>query len=764
MRSVERSLVYFTGTALASIVATFAGIHPAVAAPTSGDGSSPAQLTVTDSSTAGGDSAAAGATGLGEVLVTARRRVEVLQNVPVAVTSVTGRQLELRSVRTIDDMSRIAPGLTIGQGSRGAAIAVVSMRGQENTGQSLANDPAVGIYFDEVYLGRTAGNILASVEDMSSVQVLRGPQGTLFGRNNTGGAILMTPNRPTLHGFSGQLVVNGGSFGHVEYGGLLDATLVDGAVGLRMQWKGIKQGGVGDRSVITGIDTWGNKDRQLGRFALRLRPISALTLDFTYDYTRIDETGPFQVALTQASAFPSLGFREDRAGLTSPRSYAFIDGFTFHGEYEVSPDMRLKAIVGRRSVRTDLRSDVDGTPANSIDVEQFMDQVQWSGEFQVSGMVLRDASPWLKGLSYTAGAFYFTESGQDGSALPIPFATQLTAGRYIDNIARNASTAGYAQFESNTADRFFVTVGVRYTSDVRDLTAIGIGSGKCTLVTLGAATPIAQCRISGSRTFNYWSYSAGGRFQIDSHTNVYLKYDQGERAGGLKASPTSIDPFQPEIVASLELGLKAEWLQRRLRTNLALYTAHVDNVQRTTLALSPDGTPYTSVFNVATSRVQGFEAEVAVIPVTGLTLEGSLGITDAKYLSFPDPRPGPTFHNDLSYLQYPNTPKVTYALAASYQMPVADVGTLLFRVDYAWRSRMLFDPFNDPRAFQNGYGLLNARIQLDLDNVLSLKGVSVAVYGRNIGGVDYNDSATVASGFVRTDNRRSFGVEVRGKF
>jgi len=489
-----------------------------------------------------------------------------------------------------------------------------------------------------------------------------------------------------------------------------------------------------------------------------------VTMDFTYDFVDIDEVGPMTQSIVP---FPGLGFYQNRQGLLTPLAKAHVDGYTFRGEFEVNDDLTFKAIVGRRIQSTDMRNDVDGTPAISVDVRQFMNQSQWTAELQATGVTLRDATSWLKEVNYTAGFFYFTESGTDGSSLPLPAGLDpLRAARYLVNFADNDSAAGYMQVESNTNDRLFVTLGGRYTKDKRDLRITALGSGRCTLLALPAGTPTSVCFQSGAATFGYWSYSAGARYQLASNANVYVKYDKGQRAGGLDDTPTSIEPFNPEVVKSIELGAKADFFDRRLRTNIAVYTSKIGNVQRATLLAAPDGSPYTSVFNAARARVRGVEVEAVLRPINHLTFEGSVAVTEAEYLKFNDARPGPGRGQDLSYLHYPDTPKTTYNLSATYDADLADLGKLTLRADYAHRSATDFDVFNDPRVRQKPYGIVNARIQLDLAQVPFGQGVSIAAYGRNLTNEKYNTWGTTAGGgvAVRTLDRRAYGAELKLSF
>ncbi|MDO7842135.1 TonB-dependent receptor [Sphingomonas immobilis] len=693
-----------------------------------------------------------------DIVVTARRREESLLEVPVAVTVLSTAELSQRSTQGVADLAATAPNLQIGQATRGGSVATVSMRGQENTGQAITNDPAVGIYFDEVYLGRSAGNLLASIQDMASVQVLRGPQGTLFGRNNTGGAILLTPIRPNLSDFGGSVQAAYGSFNYVDLQAILNVPIVEGKLAVRGSFDFLRRDGVG-RSIVTGINSYGNRQRESGRAAIRYTPTDTITMDLTYDYTNIHETGILEVPLTP---FPGLGFYELRSGLLTPLSKANIQGYTFRSEFEANPDLTFKLIVGRRTLTTDQQSDVDTGPAPSVDVRQFADQSQWTFELQATGKILTNAASWLEGVDFTAGGFYFDEDGSDNSLLPIPAATLFGTGRTLRNFARNRSTAGYLQIETNHWNKLFLTLGGRYTSDNRDLRIQTGVNGACGLAALPAGTPIALCNQIGSANFGYWSYSVGARYRFTDQINAYVKFDRGQRAGGLDDTPTTIVPFQPEVVNSLEAGVKVESLDRRFHASLAVFQMKVDNVQRSVLLIEPStNTPYASVFNAAKSQVRGIELEANLRPLPGLMLSGTLGLLDAKYTQFRNPATGA----DLSGNKFPDTPATTYSVSASYDARIGNDLSLLGRVDFSYKSRMQFDVFNDPRAVQAPYGLLNARLQLTAANIVG-KEVSLAVFGRNLTDRQYNTYGTTAAGgsFVRTEDPRTFGVELKGSF
>lgn len=696
---------------------------------------------------------------IAEIVVTARRRDESQQTVPVAVTALSGAEIAARSVRDLRDVTVSTPNLSINDSGRGATLAFVSMRGLENTETKISNDPAVGIYVDEVYSARSAGNVMTSMMDVQSVQVLRGVQGTLFGRNNTGGAILITTNKPELTGIHGNVLLGYGSYDRFDYGGTLDMTLIEGVLGVRGAFQGVRADPIG-RSTSTGIG-FANRHRDQGRISARLKPIEDMTLDFSYDKSRIDENGPIITSSLQPS---TQGFYSTTAGIRGPKAFADIEGWAFHSLFEISDALNFKTIISRRSVETRNNLDLDGTalpPPLFLDAALTSEQHQWTAEMQASG-TFRTDSEWLKAINYTAGIFYFSESGVEDTIVPFN-GTLLTAGSITVTRGDNDSIAGYAQIETNHFDKLFLSAGARYTRDERSLDIQSLRLGACALASFSAATPLSGCHLRGSAKFNYWSYSAGVRYQFTPDINIYLKYDKGQRSGGLDDTPTTIIPFKPEVASGFEAGLKTEFFDRRVRVNLAAFSTKIDELQRTSVIAGPP--PYTSVFNAATGRTRGVEAEATLTPFEGLTLQGSLGLLDAYYIKFLDPRPAPNFGIDRSNLDFPDSPATTWSVAATYKAPIDGLGTLTLRADYSYRSHFYADVYNAPSTYNPGYGLLNGRISLLTDESILGGNLDIAVYGKNLTDKHYNGyHSSLFSARYRTDNPRTYGVEARYKF
>lgn len=699
-----------------------------------------------------GDQAGSGV-GLSDIIVTARRREESIQEVPVAVTAVTAAELEARSTGNISEVAAFTPNLRFSEASRGGVISNVTLRGQTNVNNTIANDPAGGIYFDEVYVARSAGALFTAVQDMESVEVLRGNQGTLFGRNSTGGAILLTPKRPNLEEVEGSVNASYGNLNRVEVGAIASIPLVEGALAIRGSFQSTWRDGLG-RSVTNGVDDYGDRDRQSARVSLRWMPVDALTFDLTYDYSHIDENGTSSRNLLQPVP-AGIGYYDTLSAVPDPKTFAEVKGYTFRGTYTVSPELQLKLIAGHRKVRFDNNRDVDGLPIFTVDSRLIGHQKQTTAELQASGDF--DLGGAIKRISYVLGGYYFTEKGLDRSYTPL----EVAAPRISSNNGKNDSIAGYGQIDVQFTDAIAAFAGLRRTRDRRELTVSSTSNGLCTLT----GNP-AGCFFFGKNRFSYWSWNVGARVSLTDTINVYGRVSKGQRSGGLDDTPTSIDSFSPEQLQDYEIGIKAELFDRRVRANIALFNGDYDDIQRTVLLVDPQNRPYSSVFNAAKARVRGVEAELTVQPVRMLRLSGSLGYTDATYKEFVDTRPGPTQGSDASDNKFSQVPKWTWSVSGDLDIPT-DMGRFTARVDYNYQSRVYFEVFNSAALQQKGYGLLNSRVTFAPDVVGPVQ-PEFALFAKNIANVRYNvDGVSFAGGnavVFRNMEPRIYGVEAKLRF
>jgi iron complex outermembrane receptor protein len=691
---------------------------------------------------------------LEELVVTARRREESQQAVPVAVSTFSADAIEKRSIVDLRDMAGSVPNLQISQNTSSTSAATVTLRGQATGNISISFDPAVGVYFDEVYLGRTTGNLLGSMQDIASVEVLRGVQGTLFGRNNTGGAIVLTPKRPNLNEVEGELGLNFGNLNLQEIEGVLNLPIVQDKFAIRASLTNTDRDGF-QSSRTTGIDTFADKNRTSGRIGLRVVPIDEWTIDFTYDFSQLDETGMLNGNTNTGNLDVS------NIGVTNPVTTGDIEGYTLNTVYDAGA-VQYKLIAGYRRLVTFDISDIDGGPSQATDYSLRKYQRQWTGEFNASGTLFENENSFLTSLDWVAGVFYFWETGVETRFVPWS-ATPVTGGR-LENTATNDSVAAYAQVEANLANRLSIFAGARYTQDNREAESGVYRFGACSSRGLPANTPLTDCYLNNSIDFDYWSWTVGARYQITDDAQVYARVARGSRSGGLDNN--TVAPFAPEFLTETEIGLKAEWFDRRVRTNLAAFWGDYSDVQRSSLVEIPGNPPIliASVTNAAAATLQGVEFEGTAILGAGFTLSGSVGYIDAVYDTYVRRNANGTTSN-FSGKPF-ESPKWTYSTSLAYERPLANDAEFNARVDWTWQDEILnieFAPLNQPSR-----GLLNARIAYETPVSAGFDTVEVALWGKNLTDEEYlpagiNFGAGVYN-WYRYSEPLTYGVAVKGRF
>jgi iron complex outermembrane receptor protein len=717
------------------------------------------------------DASADGA--IGDIVVTARRVSESLQRTPVAVTALSAQALERAQLTSVTQLQSAAPGLTFSIAPAQPGSTIIFMRGQGAPDGLIAVDQSIGTYVNGVYAARSTGGAFDLV-DVERVEVLRGPQGTLFGRNTNGGAINIIPKEPTGR-FEGHQRVEYGNYDAWLSQTVLNVPVVGEELALRVAYQHREHGSYGYNVTLNRGEGSENSEfvRTSVKFAPAELPITVL-LQGDYSDSRTNglirglksftPTGVNTALLDACSAGPLASFcpfgvpggdtlanyvygqngndnifrvYNDRPGKARSRAY----GFTATIDAELGENLALKSISAWRGVHLRTVSDSDGTPYLIIGVvdNDFIEveQDQFSQELQLTGKLLEDR------LEFIFGGFYFVENGIDYSpgASFYPINPNYLV---VDADVRNASKAGYGQLTYHLTDSLRLTAGGRYTQDRRRLAirnrSVDLFTGVTTpgyLPTDG--DPSDPFLATARRKYSYWSYTLNVDWEFSRGMFVYAKTNRGYRSGGLntRAVTGGVPPiaFDPEKLTDYEIGGKFDMLDGHMRLNVAAYRSDISNLQRSLSGLS-GGRTVSGIVNAAKARIQGVEAELTVIPVTGLTLGGSLAYTDAKYKRFINPLDGFNYSNT----EFPFTPKWTFSVSADYDVPLEGLGTLNFHADYSHRTKAyysgLFVPTNTPaqnRVLQEtaaikGYGLLNARIAFRLEN----PGLEFAVFGRNL--------------------------------
>jgi iron complex outermembrane receptor protein len=729
-----------------------------------------------DGGTAGTTSASDNQTGLQDIVVTARKIAENLQDVPVAVTAFTGEQLERQNVRAVVDVARQTPGLAIRE-ANGEAVAIFTMRGQVQNDSLATLDPSVGVYVDGLYWARAYG-INADLVDIQNVQTLKGPQGTLFGRNTTGGAMLIQTNDPDFDGVSGLVSATYGRFNQRIGTAVVNIPLIADKLAIRGAVRGEKRDGF-VTNIFNGNKDAGERNNWTGRLKLLAKPTETLSILLSGEIYGINaEQRPEQLRqLSPALGAAQIGFELGATTFPTAIAAGLAEGAKIIQFYRDNPyksninhpvtnNFRTKTFTGTATLDTSFgaikfiggyrqvrgggprgteftEQDLDGTPYEVLwGVNGTMNLRQYSGEAQITGKTADDA------VDYVAGAFYFHESGLDTSnsvALPALAGPNYT---HYDGEIDHDSQGLYAQASWHITDALTFTGGLRYSVEDKALTirnSAQTPSGVNIRCIVGGTTIANNCSAFRKDDFSGVSYTAGLDYKVTPDILVYAKTSKGFRSGGqnLRATTTTnFIPFGPETAISYEGGLKSELFDRRARFNLAGHYTRVSDIQRS--IFTPTTPPATLIQNAAKARILGAEAELTVLPFQGLELSATGAIVKPKYLEYQEVGPGGVIKDRRSD-RFSAVPEYSASFSATYTTDVG-IGKLMLHGDYSYTAKFDTAEYNEPSNPQNAAviaattipaaHLVNARGSLSMmDDTLE-----VALWVRNL--TDNNDYQT----------------------
>jgi len=700
----------------------------------------------------------------GDIIVTARRKEEKLFDIPVAVTVLSADQLHSRGLNDVESLRFAAPALQVSPTPFGKSVPGYTIRSQRSLESIITQDPAVGIYFAEVVQQRPHGTN-ASLFDLGSVEVLKGPQGTLFGRNTTGGAVLINPARPVFE-TGGSFELEGGNYGLVRGTAALNLPLND-AVALRVAGRVTRRDGY-VKNLINGSQTDDERTESV-RGSLLIKPNSDFSSIFVINYFHENDAGsgfvtaglrPGSSFAANANFAASFARQQSRSDFWSVENsaipYAKVNALSVSNTTTLNlGNATLKNIAGYRKVKTDAAFDYDGSSATVFESRNLLDAKQWTEELQISG----NASDKL---SYIGGVYYFYESGRD-TQNSILFGTRANDGQ-----ATNKSKSIFAQIGYKIAENLNLTAGGRYTWDDRNLVAFNKLNGVCRL-TDATGAPLSPCAKEFDTSFKSPSWLVSLDYKPSEDLMVYLSHRRGYRSGGwnLRANrPSEQVPFRPEFVNDIELGLKGKAIDGRLTFAAAGYYQWYKDIQRTLSFIPAPGQPLaTVILNAADATIKGGEVEVTAKPWQFLELGGSIAYSDASYSDFVSPS-----GVNLSDNEFAMAPKWTYSLRARVFAPIDPAqGDLSASLSWYHQTRMFASDLNvgvNADVPIPSYGVLDASVEWqrvggsNFDIRLLMKNVSNRKYFT--GG-----SATYASlgstGFIM-GAPRTFSLSVTYKF
>ena len=702
---------------------------------------------------------------LEEVIVTAQKRVESLQDTPIAISAYNTEEIQAMGLIDAKDIGAASPYLQMPAYPNATNNVALFIRGIGNADSIvLTKDPTVGIYYDGVYAARSTG-LLSDLSELERVEILRGPQGTLYGRNTMAGAVNFINAKPTGE-FGFKQSLSAGNYDSWRSVSHLNLPEVSGFSAKLTAAFSDRDGWVQNEGAneVPGYDysDYYKKETEGYRAAVRFDGIEKLLVDYSYDYSDVTSSPPYfqysgpasGTTLAITNSFPDrLKHTRSPTGggqvaYYLPDSTTEVNGHNLTVSYELSDELTLKSITGYRDFDDDISQNFAQSfgGASTLEVYTKTQQDQWSQELQLIGSAER--------LEYVGGLYYFNENGDqkerqyldrasvdqlgiyafdyitmmpcsDGTR-PGPICTDFvnaTLPNYLGEYKVSTdveSWAGYGQatYTPNILnDKLDLTAGLRYTDDQREASRSNDG---------WYANSYAPGRTDSSK--DRFDYTAIADYSWTDEFSTYAKVSTGFRSGGSSRNGVDFNkPFDSEDLTSYELGWKSELMDQRVRFNGAAYYMQISDI---ILDYLPDPVVHpeqVESFNSGDADIYGLEIDLQA----AITDEFLVGLSysylnyDFSNVDFPDG----TDHTDTTELVW--APENAYAITADYDLPIS-IGQLRFHLDYSWQ--------DDQFALANtefgkvevaDYGLLNARISL-ADVEMAGHNWQFAVWGRNI--------------------------------
>lgn len=641
-----------------------------------------------------------------EIIVTAQKREERLQDVPLAVSAVTGDQIAARGFANIAQLSQLAPNVNLNEGIVNPTSLVPFIRGIGLVDNTPETDPPIAVSIDGVYLSSAYGGLVDAF-DIQQVEILRGPQGTLQGRNAPGGAVNIITRRPGDE-WVGRAMVEYGRFDDFRMNVGVDGPLIEGVLGLKLA--GMRRKSDGYQKNVTTGERFGGRDTWALKGGLEITPTEKLNIWLGGDYTK-DKS-------------PPAAFRPANDGKNYPRPETgdqtntlacsmfgdctpypkYTTGQTIFGDNNVTnwglvanasydaEAVTLTSVTGYRKIKDSYSLDIDATPFPLLEAHPtIVDAKTFSQEFRIASnqggsLSFNDHVQWMIGgyhmnYKFTRVTDLFVFNNDIGT----------------DYGQKLKSYAIFGNINVTPVENLELSVGARQNWDKKDFTHFTFG-------------------FEDKASWKKFVFDAGARYKFSPDHMGYLRFARGFRPGGFNQNTFT---YAPETVDSWEAGLKTQWLDRRLTLNLAGFYYTYKGLQRQTDLYDPATTAFIRVTsNVGKAHAYGLELEMNAQPVDGLNLNFALGYLDAKYDKWLDfegiDASGNPIPVDNSGLPVYHAPKWTVSAGVSYEIPVQTsiVGSITPAVNVYHKSAHFTQAQAIPVSYENGYTLLNASLKL----------------------------------------------------
>lgn len=676
---------------------------------------------------------------LGTVTVTATKKanVEDVQDVPVAVTAFNSQTLEALHVNDLGALSYTTPNVNLTDVGTSRGVANFSIRGLGINSSIPSIDPTVGVFVDGVYLGTNSGVVL-DLFDLDSVEILRGPQGILFGRNTTGGAVLINTGNPTsdFHWKARATVETpidddrGGPNSTVQ--ATVSGPLVEGKLNGKLGvYYNFDDGYF--KNLYNG-DNQGEAQTSIIRGALEWTPTDNITVLGKVE--RFDTRGDGPVAQNRGLFDrDSFDFSINNPGLQdSQTTFA-----TLRTDVDVNfGNGRITNIIGYRDVSGKTAGDIDSTPLTLFHSKSETSQEQFSEELRYAGTFGK--------ADVTVGGFYFTQDVRYTEIRDLP---TVTAATFYGGGGQDHNVYGlFGQVDYALTDKLTLLFGLRYGYEEKDADityirprpACSVVDGTCPTTGTNPYIPGEPNGFSNKDDWSNWSPKIGFQYQLADATQVYAHYTNGVRSGGYNFRITDPALFlsvfpdpnrdaatKEENVDSYEIGIKHETDDRRGQINAAVFFNDISDMQRELNLPSPSSGVSQVILNTADAEILGFEAEGRYAVLDNLLLTANIGVIDAEYTDvwYDISSDGVVDGKDLN-LDLPRVPETTYGFGVIYDHDLGDRGSLVARANYQHRDKNAFT--------DNNWGWMNAADMVDANLTWNTPydGLSVSIFGKNL--------------------------------
>ncbi|MDD3763430.1 MAG: TonB-dependent receptor [Nevskiales bacterium] len=661
---------------------------------------------------------------LENIEVTAQRRVQRLQDVPGAVSALSRDQIEMRGVDGIDNLNAVVPGLQISKTPSNSTISQVSIRGVTQINPAIYWDPAVGIYVDGVYIGKAQGSIF-DIVDLSRIEVLRGPQGTLYGRNTLAGAINLVTRSPSgVFGGTASLEIG-------DYNAFVQRANVDlprmGIVSVSLGARSERRDGWVDTTRTSSRNELNDRHNDGFRLAADFDFGAGVLGEYRFDHSNVNQsnnyTQLYRISAEGAfapdapfGALPSFASqdRETTANVDAPSfERSEVQGHSFTLSWDLDGNHTLKSISGYRRLDWNDSLDLDGSPLPVAFTQRHTDYDQWSEDLQLIGQT----GAW----NYVGGLYYFGDDGQTNNP-------QLFFGGGADFDSRYATKtsawAAYGQVDFAATDALTLSAGLRYTREKKELDrAFGVRQSP--------TDPYFYLIPEGTHaedTFSDTTPTVSIAYRLNADVNLYARYAEGFKSGGFNgefsdpnATPEANiaetrTPFKPERQRSFEIGAKTRFGGGRGQFNVAVFQNDLKDLQASIFLGS--GAAATVIRNAGEATVRGVELELALIVVEGTQLRANYAYLDPEYDKFID-----AGVNQADNRAFVHAPENTFNLVLDSELMRRDWGALRAMVDYAYTDAFFTYPYQlaSSGPDYNPNAQIAANSEVDAHGILNLR-------------------------------------------